>query len=82
MDLIKRVVGLSNETIQVKKGILIINGKRISENYISKNHIFDFPEIVIGKGELFVMGDSRKISIDSRKFGPVKIKKILSFYRL
>ena len=82
MNLIKRVVGLSNETIQVKKGILIINGKRISENYISKNHIFDFPEIVIVKGELFVMGDSRKISIDSRKFGPVKIKKILSFYRL
>ena len=82
MNLIKRVVGLSNETIQVKKGILNINGKRISENYISKNHIFDFPEIVIGKGELFVMGDSRKISIDSRKFGPVKIKKILSFYRL
>ena len=81
-NLIKRVVGLSNETIQVKKGILIINGKRISENYISKNHIFDLPEIVIGKGEIFVMGDSRKISIDSRKFGPVKIKKILSFYRL
>tara|TARA_B100000676_G_scaffold119351_1_gene118878 strand:- start:478 stop:876 length:399 start_codon:yes stop_codon:yes gene_type:complete len=81
-NLIKRVVGLSSETIQVKKGVLIINGKKISENYISNNFIFDFPQLVIGKDELFLMGDSRKISIDSRKFGPVKIKNILSFYRL
>ena len=80
-NLIKRVVGLSNETIQIKKGILIINGKRIPENYISSNYVFDFPEIVIGKDEIFLMGDSRKISIDSRKFGPIKIKNILSFYR-
>ena len=38
--------------------------------------------MVIGKDELFLMGDNRKISIDSRKFGPVKINNILSFQRL
>ena len=38
--------------------------------------------MIIGKNELFLMGDNRKISIDSRKFGPVNIKNILSFQRL
>ena len=81
-NLIKRVVGLNNERIQIKNGELVINGNKISEKYINDKYIYDFPEMVIGKDELFLMGDNRKISIDSRKFGPVKIKNILSFQRL
>ena len=82
VNLIKRVVGLNNERIQIKNGELVINGNKISEKYIDNEYIYDFPEMVIGKDELFLMGDNRKISIDSRKFGPVKIKNILSIQRL
>lgn len=81
-NLIKRVVGLNNERIQIKKGTLLINGNKISEEYTDDKYIYDFPEMIIGKNELFLMGDNRKISIDSRKFGPVKINNILSFQRL
>tara|TARA_B100000945_G_scaffold96318_1_gene75277 strand:+ start:192 stop:590 length:399 start_codon:yes stop_codon:yes gene_type:complete len=82
LNQIKRVVGLNNERVQIKKGILVVNGNKISEKYIDNEYIYDFPEMVIGKDELFLMGDNRKMSIDSRKFGPVKIKNILSFQRL
>ena len=71
-----------NERIQIKKGTLLINGNKISEEYTDDKYIYDFPEMIIGKNELFLMGDNRKISIDSRKFGPVKINNILSFQRL
>jgi signal peptidase I len=77
-DLIKRVVGLSGDEISVQDGVLFVNGKPQEEHYV--NHQFpdssSFGPATVPKGEVFVMGDNRANSLDSRFFGPVPFENI------
>ena len=80
--LIKRVVGLPNETIEYKDSTLLINGKKIDEPFI-KEKTDDFKlESVIPDDNYFLMGDNRNNSIDSRMFGTVNEKEIEGKTRL
>ncbi len=72
-DLIKRVIGLPGETLELREGQVYINGMRLDEPYI-KNPC---GSTCVGKWELgpeeyFIMGDNRPNSSDSRGFGPIK----------
>ncbi len=66
---IKRVIGLPGETIEVKKGKLLIDGKEIKEDYettsIEELGALQEP-ITLGENEYFVLGDDRQNSEDSR----------------
>ena len=66
---IKRVIGLPGETIAIKKGKIVINGKEIKERY-ETSKIKDVgmleEELTLGKDEFFVLGDDRQNSEDSR----------------
>jgi signal peptidase I len=71
-DLIKRVVALPGETVAGHDGGVYINGKRLKETYLDKGTVTsDFPATEIGRGQLWVMGDNRGNSEDSRVFGPI-----------
>lgn len=80
---IKRVIGLAGDQIELKNGRVFLNGKELKEGYLPQgtetyggdflkdNTIYTVPE-----GHIFVMGDNRKVSYDSRFFGAVKLSDI------
>lgn len=77
-DFIKRVIGVAGDRIRVKNNQLFINDKPVAEPYIDKsNRTLDFAEVTVPPGKVFVMGDNRLNSTDSRIIGPVSLDKIV-----
>lgn len=76
--LIKRVIGVPGDVITIADGNLYINGSKMEEKYIAKGgtpgKVYN---VKVPKGEVFVMGDHREVSRDSREFGCVKQNKIV-----
>ena len=80
---IKRVIGLPGEHVQIKDGKVYINGEELEENYLSENVVTEstdgaFTDLVVPEGTVFVMGDNRGASSDSRRFGCIPYDKIES----
>jgi signal peptidase I len=76
-DFIKRVIALPGETVEGRNGKILINGRELVEPYLAEEPVGDFPPKAIPKGQLWVMGDNRNRSSDSRVFGPIKKSKIV-----
>lgn len=77
-DFIKRVIGVEGDTIQVKQGAVLVNGKKIREPYLRPGLLMpDYGPQKIGRDEVFVMGDNRSNSQDSRVFGAIKESSIV-----
>jgi signal peptidase I len=70
---IKRIVGLPGETVEIRHGVVYVNGKAIPEPYVPPQYedASDFGPVRVPKDSFFVMGDHRISSNDSRVFGPV-----------
>jgi signal peptidase I len=81
-DLIKRVIGIEGDTVEIKDCKVLVNAKEIQEPYLDKEvlslpnavercRVIDMKLITVPKDQLFVMGDNRPESFDSRSFGTI-----------
>ena len=71
-DLIKRVIGLPGDTVEGRDGQLLVNGRLLVEPYLDEGVTTgDFAAVEIPEGCIWVMGDNRGDSRDSRSFGPI-----------
>ena len=80
---IKRVIGLPGEHIKIENGKVYINGNELQEPYLQEGVITDdlngaFTDIIVPENTVFVMGDNRGQSTDSRRFGCIPLEKIES----
>jgi signal peptidase I len=80
-DFIKRVIGLPGDTIEIHNHTVFIDGKPLAEPYLTKaarRSMSDYPPETVPPGELFVMGDNRGNSADSRfGLGTVPFDKVI-----
>jgi signal peptidase I len=81
-DYIKRVIALPGETVETRNGEVWINGKPLHEPYLSARAMANpglaIPvPVKVPAGELWVMGDNRGFSQDSRYFGPIRQSKVV-----
>jgi len=67
-DLIKRVIGLPGDTVEIKNQQVFINGKVLEENYLNENPQYLFGPVTVPEGHLFVLGDNRNQSFDSHQW--------------
>ena len=79
---IKRVIGLPGEHVQISDGKVYIDGNLLNESYLDESVTTEAPggfyDIIVPQNSLFVMGDHRSVSLDSRSFGCVPYDKIES----
>jgi signal peptidase I len=80
--LVKRVVGLAGESVSIHDGGVYIDGRRLSEPYVDRTCPGTVPEtqpasLVVPRGDVYVMGDNRCNSTDSRTFGAIEKSSII-----
>ena len=77
-DFVKRVMAIGGDTIEGREGVVYVNDVAVEEPYLPRGIVTtDFPPQTVPAGQLFVMGDNRGNSDDSRSFGPVDVDEVV-----
>ena len=79
---IRRIVAVGGDTVAIEDGSLVVNGRLVIEPYIDhREPMTDFSAVHVPAGSVFLMGDNRNISHDSRSDGPVSEDDIVGYVR-
>lgn len=74
--IIKRIIGLPGDIVEIKDERLIINGEEFDEYYLDEGTHTDDLIVEVPKGHYYILGDNREESLDSRILGPIEEDKI------
>ena len=76
--LLKRIIGLPGEKIEIKQGVVLVNGQPLDEPYLKLHRApWDYTSEPLQADEYFVVGDNRSMDRDDHYFGKVKRERIL-----
>lgn len=77
-ELIKRVVATGGQRVEIADAVLLVDGEPVPEPYVDPATIdgLYFGPVTVPAGSVFVLGDDREISVDSRAYGPVPVDQI------
>ena len=81
--IVKRIIAVEGDTVAIRKDGVYVNGERLHETdgslgYTAEDFVYQpKAEQVIGKGKIFVLGDHRSVSYDSRAFGQVDASAVI-----
>lgn len=78
-DYVKRVIGLPGDRVECcdEQGRVTVNGVPLDEPYVLNDNRTPFGPLTVPEGELWVLGDHRGVSADSRSYGPVPIANVI-----
>jgi len=75
---VKRVIGVAGDEIGIARGQVWLNGSWLQEPYLNENPITELPMATkVPEGRLFVLGDNRNHSEDSRDYGPIPVDNVM-----
>lgn len=77
--LVKRVVGLPGDTVEIRRGVVLVNEVPLPEAPTVQPHPEDLGPVAVPPGHLYVIGDNRPNSLDSRGFGPIPADSVRGF---
>lgn len=76
-DYVKRVIGVPGDVVSMHAGQVYINGERLEEPYLTNRDRYTMEPVVVPPESVFVLGDNRPVSADSRGFGTVPWENIV-----
>lgn len=76
-DYIKRVIGIAGDKVEIRQGRVYVNDHSLTESYVMPGGSPAWGPAIVGKDELFVLGDNRGASTDSRFFGMLPMKNVI-----
>lgn len=65
-DLVKRIIAIQGDTVRIKNNQVYVNDEMITENYLKEDKTAGDLELIVKPNSYFVLGDNRKVSLDSR----------------
>lgn len=74
---VKRVIGEAGDTLEFKNGAVYRNGEKLKETYKKEDMAFPFKKVVVPKEHVYVMGDNRNNSHDSRVIGAIPLENVI-----
>ena len=75
--LLKRVVALEGDVVEIQKGALYVNEKKIDETYVRNPSDWNLSPRKVDKSHVYVVGDNRSVPIDVHHFGQTSIDRII-----